>query len=52
MIETDKKIDATIKLLRTHYRLNIIILVILFLLAMFKLTPFFTEKHIVNIIIE
>ncbi|NLD22822.1 MAG: hypothetical protein GX670_01145 [Bacteroidales bacterium] len=52
MIETDKKIDATIKLLRTHYRLNIIILVILFLLAMFKLTPFFAEKQIVNIIIE
>ena len=52
MIETDKKLDATIKLLRTHYRLNIIILVILFLLAMFKLTPFFAEKQIVNIIIE
>ena len=52
MIETDKKLDATIKLLRTHYRLNIIILVILFLLAMLKLTPFFAEKQIVNIIIE
>ncbi len=52
MIETDKKLDATIKLLRTHYRLNIIILVVLFLLAMFKLTPFFAEKQIVNIIIE
>ena len=52
MIETNKKLDATIKLLRKHYRLNIIILVILFLLAMFKLTPFFAEKQAVNIIIE
>ena len=52
MIETDKKLDATIKLLRKHYRLNIIILIILFILAMFKLIPFFAEKHIVNIIIE
>ena len=52
MIETNKKLDATIKLLRKHYRLNIIILIILFILAMFKLIPFFAEKHIVNIIIE
>lgn len=52
MIETDKKLDATIKLLRTHYRINIIVLVVLFILAMFKLTPFFEEKQIVNIVIE
>jgi hypothetical protein len=52
MIETEKKIDATIKLLRKHYRINILILVVMFTLAMFKLTPFFIEKQIVNIIIE
>ena len=52
MIEIDKKIDATVKLLRNHYRLNIIILIVLFLLAMFNLIPFFTEKQLVNIVLE
>lgn len=52
MIETEKKLDATIKLLRRHYLLNVIILVVFFILAMFKLTPFFIEKQIVNVTIE
>lgn len=52
MIEVENKIDTTIKLLRYHYRSNIIILLVLFILAMFKLTPFFAEKQIVNITIE
>lgn len=52
MIDTEKQLDATIKLLRKHYRINIIILIILFILAMFKLTPFFVEKQMINVIIE
>ena len=52
MNEIEKQIDATIKLLKNHYRTNIIVLVILFLLTMFKLTPFFDEKQMVNIIFE
>lgn len=52
MIEIDKKIDATVKLLKTHYWINIIVLATLFILAMFKLTPFFEEKQVVNIVVE
>ena len=52
MIDTEKQLDATIKLLRKHYRINIIILIILFILAMFKLTPFFVEKQMINVIID
>lgn len=52
MIEIDKKIDVTVKLLKTHYWINIIVLATLFILAMFKLTPFFEEKQVVNIVVE
>lgn len=52
MIEIDKKIHATVKLLKTHYWINIIVLATLFILAMFKLTPFFEEKQVVNIVVE
>lgn len=42
----------TVKVLKTHYFLNIIFLVAFFLLTLFNLTPFFTNQFPVSITLE
>ena len=52
MTDTNRRIDDTIKLLKRHYRINVIFLAVLFFLAIFQLLPFFSEKQHVSIILD
>lgn len=52
MIEEDKKIDTIIGLLKRQYLTIIILLVILLVMALFKITPFFPEKESVSVVLE
>ncbi len=52
MTDINSRIEATIMLLKKHYRIYIYILVVLFFLAMFQVLPFFHDKRPVSIILD